>query len=118
MPSAQKWYNLTRRVVGLKVEADGDIHIALEDASGNAVGTVSAEIPVGPKWCEIRQTVFGWTMQSFPFNLKTSKKLKIREQHVITVTGEAFFDVAHATVNHSNRRPTPKEYAQCGKFIP
>ena len=40
----------TGRVVGLKVEADGDIHLALQDATGNGVGTVSAEIPVGPKW--------------------------------------------------------------------
>ncbi len=42
MPSEQKWYALTGRVVGLKVEADGDIHIALEDAIGNRIGTVSA----------------------------------------------------------------------------
>ena len=111
MPSEQKWYALTGRVIGLKVEADGDIHIALQDATGNRVGTVSAEIPVGPKWCEIRQTVFGWTMQNFPFTLKASKKLKIREPHVITVTGKAFYDVAHAPANHSNRRRTPKEYA-------
>ena len=76
MPSEQKWYNLTGRVVGLRVEADGDIHIALEDATGNKVGTVSAEIPVGPKWCEIRQTVFGWTMRSFPFSLKKPKSSK------------------------------------------
>jgi hypothetical protein len=117
--SEQKWYNLTGRVVGLKVEADCDITLALKDASGNRVGTVGAEIPVGPKWCEIRQTVFGWAMQSFPFSsFKASESLEIREQHVITVTGKAFFDVAHAPVNHSNRRPTPREYAQCGKFIP
>src|SRR6266508_3546655 len=51
MPSEQKWYALTGRVVDAKVEADGDIHIALQDATEN-VGTVSAEIPVGPKWCE------------------------------------------------------------------
>ena len=104
MPSEQKWYNLTGRVVDLKVEADGDIHIALEDANGNGVGTVSAEIPVGPKWCEIRQTVFGWAMQSFPFSLKTAKKLKILEQHVITVTGKAYFDVGHAPKDQSNWR--------------
>jgi hypothetical protein len=61
LPSEQKWCALTSRVVDAKVEADGDIHIALQDANGNNVGTVSAEIPVGPKWCEIRQTVFGWT---------------------------------------------------------
>jgi hypothetical protein len=77
------------------VEADGDIHIALVDATGNNVGTVSAEIPVGPKWCEIRQTVFGWTTQKFPFNVKTAHTLKLREPHVITVTGKAFYDIAH-----------------------
>jgi hypothetical protein len=37
--------------------------------------------------------------------------LKIREQHVITVTGKAFYDIAHAPANHSNRRTTPKDYA-------
>ena len=47
MPSEEKWYALTGRVVDAKVEADGDIHIALEDATGSNVGTVSAEIPVG-----------------------------------------------------------------------
>jgi hypothetical protein len=109
--SEQKWYNLTGRVVGLTVEVDGDIHIALQDANGGRVGTVIAEIPVGRKWCEIRQAVFGWTTESFPFSLITSHALKIREQHVITVTGKAFYDVAHAPVNHSNRRTTPKEYA-------
>ena len=53
--------------------------LALEDATGNNVGTVSAEIPVGPKWCEIRQTVFGWTTQKFPFGVKNAHGLKIRE---------------------------------------
>src|SRR5882724_8377228 len=48
MPSEQKWYALTGRVVDAKVEADGDIHIALVDANGTNVGTVSAEIPLGP----------------------------------------------------------------------
>jgi hypothetical protein len=79
MPSEQKWYALTGRIVEAKVEADGDIHIALVDATGNNVGTVSAEIPVGPKWCEIRQIVFGWTTQKFPFTVKTAHTLKIGE---------------------------------------
>jgi len=111
MPSEQKWYALTGRVVDAKVEADGDIHIALVDANGNNVGTVSAEIPVGPKWCEIRQIVFGWTTQKFPFNVKTAHTLKMHEQHVITVTGKAFYDIGHAPADHSNRRSTPKGYA-------
>ena len=111
MPSEEKWYTLTGRIVDAKVEADGDIHIALEDATGNNVGTVSAEIPVGPKWCEIRQTVFGWTTQKFPFGVKTAHALKSREPHVITVTGKAFYDIGHATADHSNRRSTPKGHA-------
>src|SRR5260370_28669424 len=86
MPSEQKWYALTGRVVDAKVEADGDIHIALVDASGNNVGTVSAEIPVSPKRCEIRQIVFGWTTQKFPFNVKTAHTIKLRKPNVITVT--------------------------------
>lgn len=111
MPSEQKWYALTGRVVGLKVEADGDIHMELQDATGDRLGTVSAEIPVGSKWCEIWQTVFSWTTQKFPFSLKTAKKLRIREPHVITVTGKAFYDVAHAPADHSNRRSKPEGYA-------
>jgi hypothetical protein len=111
MPAEQKWYALTGRVVDVKVEADGDIHLALQDDTGNGVGTVSAEIPVGPKWCEIRQTEFSWTPQKFPFNVKTAHTLKIREPHVITVTGKAFYDIGHAPADHSNRRAKPEGYA-------
>ena len=107
----QKWYNLTGRVVGVKVEGDGDITLVLEDADGKKAGSVGAEIPVGPTWCELRQTVFAWTTQSFPFTFKDSQKLQMREQHIITVTGQAFFDVDHAPADHSNRRTNPKKYA-------
>jgi hypothetical protein len=111
LPAEEKWYALTGRVVDAKVEADGDIHLALQDAEGDNAGTVSAEIPVGPKWCEIRQIVFGWTTQKFPFAVKTAHTLKISEPHIITVTGKAFYDFAHAPADHSNRRRTPKDYA-------
>jgi hypothetical protein len=111
MPSEQKWYALTGRVVDAKVEADGDIHLALQDADGNNAGTVSAEIPVGPKRCEIRQIVFGWTTQKFPFTVKTVHTFKISEPHVVTVMGKAFYDIAHAPADHSNRRHSPKDYA-------
>jgi hypothetical protein len=110
LPSEQKWYALTGRVVDAKVEADGDIHLALQDADGKNAGTVSAEIPVGPKWCEIRQIVFGWTTQKFPFTVKSVHDLTIAE-HVVTVTGKAFYDIAHAPADHSNRRHSPKDYA-------
>jgi hypothetical protein len=42
---------------------------------------------------------------------ETAHALKIREQHVITVTGKAFYDIGHAPADHSNRRRTPKDYA-------
>jgi hypothetical protein len=29
------WYSLTGRVVAVKVEADGDLHLALQDATGD-----------------------------------------------------------------------------------
>jgi hypothetical protein len=107
----QKWDNLTGRLDSVKVEADGDITLVLQDADGKKEGSVSAEIPVGLAWCELRQTVFGWTTQSFPFTFKDSERLEMRESHIITVTGQAFFDVDHASADHSNRRTKPKKYS-------
>ena len=111
----EKWYALTGRVVDAKVEADGDIHLALQDADGKNAGTVSAEIPVGPKWCEIRQIVFGWTKQEFPFTVKSVHDLTIAE-HVVTVTGKAFYDIAHAQpiIQIGERR---QKITLFGKFI-
>jgi hypothetical protein len=37
--------------------------------------------------------------------------LKVREPHVITVTGKAFYDIGHAPADHSNRRSKPQGYA-------
>jgi hypothetical protein len=107
----QKWYNLTGRLDSVKVEDDGDITLVLKDAEGKKAGSVGAEIPVGSIWCELRQTVFGWTTQSFPFSFKESQTLEMREQHIITVTGKAFFDVQHGSADNSNRRTKPKKYA-------
>jgi hypothetical protein len=52
-----KWFALTGRVVAVKVEADGDLHLALQDATGDKPGIVICEIPGKPEWCEIRNTV-------------------------------------------------------------
>jgi hypothetical protein len=111
IPAEQKWYNLTGRVVNLKVEGDGDITLVFQDADSKKEGSVNAEIPVGPEWCELRKLVFGWTTQSFPFSFKDSQRLEMREQHVITVTGKALFDVDHMSADRSNRRTKPKKYS-------
>ena len=108
MPSEQKWYALTGRVVDAKVEADGDIHIALQDATGNAIGTVSAEIPIGPKWCEIRETVLGWTTPKFPFGVKTAHTLEIREPLVRKGFGSPFRGAQSRHIDASRLRASPK----------
>src|SRR5689334_23077330 len=38
-----KWFALTGRVVDVRIEMDGDLHIALQDATGNRPGIVVAE---------------------------------------------------------------------------
>jgi len=38
-----KWFGLTGRVVELKVEEDGDLHVALHDATGDKPGVVVCE---------------------------------------------------------------------------
>ena len=93
------------------MEADGDIHLALEDAIGNNVGTVSAEIPVGPRWCEIRQTVFGWTTQKFPFGRQDRARAENSRAASHHGDGQSVYDIGHAPADHSNRRSTPKGYA-------
>src|ERR1043166_7966719 len=42
------------------------------------------------KCCETRQVVFDGPTQNFPWSVKPAHALKIREPHVITVTGKAF----------------------------
>ena len=64
----EKWFALTGRVVGIKSETDGDLHIALAGATGDKPGIVVCEVPAKPQWCEIRNTVFSWTRTKFPFS--------------------------------------------------
>jgi hypothetical protein len=45
---------LTGRVILVKVEADGDLHITLQDATRDKPGIVVAEIQAKPQWCEVR----------------------------------------------------------------
>ena len=81
----QKWYAVTGRIVDLRAEADGDLHIALADATGDKPGIIVAEIPAKPQWCELRTTVFSWTHPTFPFRVRSGRKLKITQPPAITV---------------------------------
>jgi hypothetical protein len=105
------WYALTGRVVALKAETDGDLHIELQDVNGDKTGIVIVEVPAKPQWCEIRNTVFGWTPTRFPFHTSSAKKLMLNQTPVITVTGKAF-DIGHSLKDQRlNRRSHLPGYA-------
>src|SRR2546421_9779252 len=59
IPAENQWYAVTGRVEKVKVEDDGDVHIDLKEVDGDAGMVV--ELPLGPRWCEMRKTVFSWT---------------------------------------------------------
>src|SRR5260370_24188799 len=102
---------LTGRVVELKVEEDGDLHIALHGVTGDKPGVVVCEVPAKPQWCEIRTTVFSWTPTRFPFHTGTAKKLTFGQSPIITVIGKALWDVRHAPKDQGNRRKYIPDYA-------
>jgi hypothetical protein len=68
-----KWFALTGRVVAVQVEADGDLHIELADATDPKPGIVVCEVPAGPTWCEIRKTIFSWTRTRFPLHIQSTR---------------------------------------------
>ena len=107
----QKWFAVTGRVVAVKVEADGDLHIALSDATGDKQGTVVCGVPLKPHWCDIREIVFSWTPTRFPFQTSSAKRLKIANPPVVTIVGKAFWDIGHAAKDQSNRRSHQPGYA-------
>jgi hypothetical protein len=108
----QNWFSLTGRMVVVKVEADGDLHIELSDATGDKQGIVVVEIPLGPQWCDIRTKVFSWTPTRFPFQTRSTKRLKVIKPPIITVVGKAFFDIGHSLKDQSkNRRSHLPGYA-------
>jgi hypothetical protein len=105
------WYSLTGRAVAVKIEADGDLHIALADATGDKPGIVVVEVPAKPQWCEIRRTVFSWTRTRFPLHIRSDRKLTVNGAPIVTVVGKAFWDIGHAPKDQSNRRKRLPDYA-------
>jgi hypothetical protein len=105
------WYAVTGRVIAVKVEADGDLHLALQDAIGDEPGIVVCEVPSKRQWCEIRQTVFNWTRTRFPLHIRSARKLTLNQAPVVTVIGKAFWDIGYAPKDGSNRRSHLPGYA-------
>jgi len=86
----QKWYALTGRVVELRAEEDGDIHIAVADATADKPGVVVPEIPAKPQWCQLRQIVFGLDRGPVPFCVSSGRKLKIKSTANYNNYGKTF----------------------------
>jgi hypothetical protein len=117
LPAELQWYQVTGKVVLVRAEGDGDLHIELMDISATDSKTARAidvevpsntEVRANTPWCSIRKTVFSWSTQSFPFKT-TDKLLTLKEHPVITVVGEALYDTDHAPKgNTSNSRPAQK----------
>jgi hypothetical protein len=69
-----KWFALTGRVVELKVEEDGDLHIALLDVTGNKPGVVVSELPASNK------TEIGQLTQFAMINCRLPVRTSLAEQ--------------------------------------
>jgi hypothetical protein len=107
----RQWYALTGRVTQVKAEEDGDLHIELVDVDDPHSVHVVVEVPLDrhggrSPWNPIRQTVFGWSDQTFPFETRTGHKLHLHEHLVIQVIGQAFYDAEHTGPEPNRRRQT------------
>jgi hypothetical protein len=96
----QKWYALVCRIVAMKLEADGDLHIEVENVTGGS-GRVVVELPCGETWCEMRKHVVEWTKAN---SVLQRGKLSPVSPHNVTVVGKAFFDIDHANGGKNERR--------------
>ncbi len=94
-----QWYAVTGRIEKIKVEDDGDIHVEMKDIGADA--SIVVELPLGPRWCDMRKMVFSWTNATFPL----TGKFKLTQHPIITVVGKAFYDIDHSGKDtHTNRR--------------
>ena len=82
--------HITGRVVAVEVEADGDLHIVLGDATSPKPGIVVCEVLAGATWCEISKTVFSWTRTRFHLHIRSTREFNLNETPIIRVIGKAF----------------------------
>jgi hypothetical protein len=58
----------------------------------------------------IREAVFGWSDQAFPFDTRTGHRLHLIEHPLVRVIGMAFYDAKHKG-SRPNRRHTSEPVA-------
>jgi hypothetical protein len=103
MEAEKRWYAVTGRVKKVRAEDDGDLHMILGDADGSNPLEAVVEIPLGARWCALRETVFSWTDATFPFPTARAP-FRLVQNPVITAVGKAFFDTDHSGNDTGNNR--------------
>ena len=98
-------FSVTGRVEKVRIEDDGDVHIELRNADAQHGGVV-VEMPLGPRWCEMRKTVFSWTDAHFPVSPGKADKFTLVQHPIVTVIGKAFYDIDHSGNNTRGNRRT------------
>ena len=92
-----EWYGVIGRVTAVKIEADGDIHLQLENVGPHGADVqLIAEIPLGRRWCPIRREVLSWSSSTLPLSVTTGASLALTQHPVVRITGRAFYDGEHA----------------------
>jgi hypothetical protein len=109
----KEWFQVTGKVVLVRAEPDGDLHVQLENADGEGDVQIVVEVPVNHEdeaspWDQIRKDAFDWAKIKFPFTTKRGRKLTLKKQPVIRVVGKAFFDAEHAGKTPNRRSSDPK----------
>lgn len=92
----RQFFETTGKVMLVKAEDDGDLHVQLTDGKHELV----VEVPVGKPWEDIRKEVFSWAEVTFPCG---PHELKLTKHPRITVVGKAFYDGQHKSKKQNRR---------------
>jgi hypothetical protein len=103
------------RVVELRAEEDGDIHIALADATADKPGVVVPEIPAKPQWCQLRQIVFG--LDRGPVSVLCELRSKTEDRSTTNYNNYGKTFSTSATLPQINQTWISKAM-QPGRYIP
>jgi hypothetical protein len=71
----------------VKIEADGDLHLDLQDATGDKAAIVVCEVPAKPQLVPASPNCVGWTHVQFRFRVRSGRKLKLTQPLIIRISG-------------------------------
>jgi len=104
-------FALTGRVVDVRIEMDGDLDIALQDATGNRARHCCHRNT--GKTAMVRNPPNGFRLDQDALSISNNsmRKLNLNAAPTVAVIGKAFFGTGHALKSHINRRKHMPRYA-------